>query len=184
VEVLTERVRRAGTDLRSVALVGPRGTRPGDLEDLAWVLEEADRNHADAGRVSWTAAGVLRGEGDTEQRAQDADALVLVIPSKARMRHLTAAVQAVDDLAVHPVVVALPSRPGRRGRGSAAARTSSGAGGASSFVHGAPAVGRTLPVAGAYAGGYTDRYRDPGTDPVTGGPLLDPPARDTLSGGR
>jgi len=113
-EVLTERVRRAGSGLGTVALVAPRGTRPAELDDLAWVLGEADRLHAGTGPLLWTVAGVLRGEGDTEQRAQDADALVLVVPAKARMRHVTAAVQAVEDLAVHPVVVALPSR--RRSR--------------------------------------------------------------------
>ena len=115
-EVLTERVRRFGTSLGSVALVAPRGTRAAELDDLAWVLGEADRRHTGAHPVTWSVAGVLRGEGDTEQRAQDADALVLVVPAKARMRHVTAAVQAVEDLAVHPVVVALPSR--RRSRGA------------------------------------------------------------------
>jgi len=114
-EVLTERVRRAGTNLGTVALVAPRGGRTADLEDLAWVLGEADRAHADDGSLTWTVAGVLRGEGDSEQRAQDADALVLVVPAKARMRNVTAAVRAVEDLAVHPVIVALPSRARTRG---------------------------------------------------------------------
>ncbi|MFC3686895.1 hypothetical protein [Aquipuribacter hungaricus] len=125
-EVLTERVRRAGTTSGTVALVAPRGARPGDLDDLAWVLDEADRGHTADGRLVWTVAGVLRGEGDSEQRAQDADALVLVVPSKARMRHVTAAVRAVEDLAVHPVVVALPSRKRTRrlrGRGGAQGTT-------------------------------------------------------------
>ncbi len=138
-EVLAERVRRAGDGLRSVALVAPRGTRPADLEDLAWVLSEADRSHDGDGAVSWTVAGVLRGEGDTEQRAQDADALVLVVPPKAPMRHLTAAVRAVQDLAVDPVVVALPARPRRTSRmlsprssGSSSGSSSAAATGSSS----------------------------------------------------
>ncbi len=170
-EVLTERVRRAGTGLRTVALVAPRGARPADLEDLAWVLEEADREHLDGGRVSWVVAGVLRGEGDTEQRAQDADALVLVVPPKAPMRHVTAAVRAVEDLAVHPVVVALPSRPGRRSPVPASAAS------AAPF----PAAGGALRSASPFA------TADDGSPQQRTGPAGTPdadPAHDTLSGGR
>lgn len=111
-EVLVERVRRGGPSVRTVAVVAPRGTRPDELDDITDALAEADRAHDP---LEWTIGGVLRGDGGTEQTAQDADAIVLVIPAAARMRHVTHAVQAVEDLAVEPVVVATTPRR-RRGR--------------------------------------------------------------------
>lgn len=108
-DVLVQRAVQAAPVVRSVAVLGVRGVPTGTLQELAQRLASA--GHGEETR--WVAGGQLATDGAAERLAQDSDVVILIAPVHGRLRHLTNAVQALQDLAVEAVLVGLAPRQGR-----------------------------------------------------------------------